>query len=155
MATHPIPAGYHSITPYLVVSGAAGALEFYRRAFGATELMKLGTPDGKILHAEIRIGDAPVMLADEFPEAGFRSAASIGNTPVILMLYVEDADATFERAIEAGATAIRPVADQFYGDRSGVLRDPFGHVWNIATFVEDVSPEEMKKRFAALESSNG
>lgn len=145
----PIPEGYHTATPYLIISGAAQALEFYKKAFGATEIMRMPGPDGKIGHAEIRIGDSPIMLADESPAMGARSPQSLGGSPVTLHLYVEDVDATFAQAVAAGATVQRPVADQFYGDRAGGIVDPFGHSWYIATHKEDVSPEELKKRAAA------
>jgi PhnB protein len=144
-----IPDGYHTVTPYLIVNDAAAAIEFYKKAFGATELMRMPKPDGKIGHAEIRIGDSPVMLADETPEMGARSPRTIGGSPVSIFLYVDDVDTTFAKAVNAGAKVERPVADQFYGDRTGGVQDPFGHVWYIATHVEDVSPEEMKKRAAA------
>jgi PhnB protein len=148
MPVQPTPAGYHTVTPYLVVKGAARAIEFYQQAFGASEFLRLPAPDGRIGHAEIRIGDSPIMLADEFPEMDARSPQTIGGTPVTLSLYVEDVDATFQRALDAGAEEMRPVMDQFYGDRSGMLIDPFGHVWNIATHIEDVAPDEMNRRFA-------
>lgn len=146
----PIPDGYHTVTPYLVLQDAARALEFYRQAFGATELFRMPQPDGRIGHAEIRIGDSIVMLADEHPDMGFRGPKSYGGTPVSLLLYVEDIDATAERAVAAGATVLKPVQDQFYGDRSGTFADPFGHVWTIATHTEDVSPEELNARFEAM-----
>jgi len=146
MAVKPIPEGYHSVTPYLVVNGGAQAIDFYKRAFGATELVRMAGPDGKVGHAEIRIGNSPVMLADEFPDMGFRSPRSLGGAGVSLMIYVEDVDAQFRQAIAAGAKELRPVKDQFYGDRSGTLEDPFGHVWTISTHKEDVSSEEMKRR---------
>ena len=146
MAAKPIPDGYHSVTPYLIVQGAAGAIEFYKKAFGASELMRFGGLDGKIGHAEIRIGNSPVMLADEYPDMGFRSPQALGGAGVSLMVYVEQVDAVFKRAIAAGAKELRPLTNQFYGDRSGTLQDPFGHVWTIATHVEDIAPEEMRKR---------
>lgn len=152
MPVKPIPDGYHSVTPYLVVKDAARALDFYVRAFGAVELMRMPQEDGRIGHAEIRIGDSRVMLADEFPEIGARSPESIGGSPVTIMLYVDDVDATVARAVSAGAKLTRPVADQFYGDRSGAVTDPFGHVWFVATHVEDVAPEEMERRRAAQEA---
>jgi PhnB protein len=145
----PIPEGYHTVTPYLIVKNAARAIEFYKKAFGATELMRMAEPSGRIGHAEIRIGDSPIMLADEVPEMGFRSPESFGGSPVSILLYVEEVDAVFNQAVAAGAKVQRPVADQFYGDRTGGVTDPFGHIWYIATHKEDVSPEEMRKRAAA------
>lgn len=152
MATQPkpLPAGYHSITPYLIVTPASQAIEFYKTAFGATEAMRLATPQGKVGHAELKVGDSFVMLADEFPEWDARSPHTIGGTPVTMLLYVEDVDAVVTRAVAAGARLTRPIQDQFYGDRSGTILDPFGHQWTIATHVEDVAPEEMKRRAAAL-----
>lgn len=144
----PIPEGYHAVTPYLCVNGAADAIEFYKKAFGATELMRFGAPGGKIGHAEIKIGDSHIMLADEHPEMDFHGPQSIGGSPVHLHLYVEDVDSTFQQAISAGGEEVRPVKDQFYGDRSGTLKDPFGHIWHLSTHVEDVSPEEMEARMA-------
>jgi PhnB protein len=149
MAVKPIPDGYHTVTPYLIVKDAARALEFYRSAFGAEEAMRFEMPGGKIGHAEIRIGDSAVMLADEFPEMNAVGPASLGGTTVSLLLYSEDVDARFDRAVAAGATVVRPVADQFYGDRTGTVKDPFGHQWTISTHVEDVSREEMDRRLAA------
>jgi len=149
MKTKAIPDGYHTATPYLIVNGAAQALEFYKKAFGATEMMRFPGPGGKIMHAEIKIGDSPIMLADEAPEMGARSPKTIGGTPVSLLLYVEDVDAWASKAVAAGAKVQRPVQDQFYGDRTGTFEDPFGHVWSIATHKEDVSLEEMKKRAAS------
>jgi PhnB protein len=148
-AVKPIPEGYHSVTPYLIVKGAAKAIEFYKQAFGATELGRMTAPDGKIGHAEIQIGDSRVMLADEFPEMDSRGPESLGSTPVMIHLYVEDVDAVAKQATAAGARELRPVKDQFYGDRSGMFADPFGHQWNIATHVEDLSAEEIGKRAAA------
>lgn len=145
-----IPDGYHSVTPYLIVDGAAKALDFYKRAFDAVELVRMGGPDGKIGHAEIRIGNSPVMMADEHPEMGFRSPTSLGNTPVGLMIYVEDCDAVYNQAVGEGAKVLKPLADQFYGDRSGTVLDPFGHQWTIATHKEDVSPEEMDRRMNSM-----
>jgi PhnB protein len=149
MAVKAIPAGYHTATPYLIVDDAARALEFYQRAFGAKELMRFPDPSGKIGHAEIKLGDSVIMLADEFAEMGFRSAKALGGTPVSLLLYVEDVDARFARALAAGARQMRPVENQFYGDRTGTLVDPFGHVWTFATHVEDVGPEELQRRAEA------
>ena len=145
----PIPDGYHSVTPYLIVDDAARAMEFYKRAFGATEVFRWEAPDGRVGHAEIKIGDSHVMLADEHPEIGARGPRSIGGSPISLLLYVEDVDATVGQAVEAGARLTRPVANQFYGDRTGGVEDPFGHVWHVATHVEDVPPEELEKRAAA------
>lgn len=146
---NPIPEGYHSVTPYLIIKNAADAIDFYKSAFGAIELFRMPQPDGKIGHAEIKIGDSPIMLADEFPEMKYVSPQTLGGSPVSLMIYVEDVDTVFKRAIDAGASEQKPVQDQFYGDRSGSLTDPFGHVWHIATHKEDVAPEEMEKRAKA------
>ncbi len=146
MPVNPVPDGYHTVTPYLIVKGAAQAIEFYKAAFGATEVMRLPTPDGRVAHAEVQIGDSKVMLADEFPEMG--ATAPQGGTPVGLCLYLPDVDAVTERALAAGAKLERPVKDQFYGDRSGTVVDPFGHKWTISTHVEDVAPEEMGRRMA-------
>lgn len=142
----PIPEGYHSITPYLIVSGASQAIDFYKKAFGATEDMRMPKPDGKIGHAELSIGNSKIMLADEYPEMGYRSPQSIGGAGVSIMLYIEKVDDVFKRALAAGAKELQAVKDQFYGDRSGTLQDPFGHVWTVATHVEDVLPEEMGRR---------
>jgi PhnB protein len=143
------PDGYHTATPYLVVDNAAAALDFYRKAFGAQESSRF-EHDGKVLHAEIRIGDSPIMLGEAMPEMGYRSPKAIGGTPVSLMLYVADADKDFARAVAAGAEASSPVQDQFYGDRTGKIVDPFGHIWNIATHKEDVAPAEMQRRFQEM-----
>ena len=145
----PIPEGYHSITPYLIVKGASDAIEFYKNAFGASELFRMAQPDGRVGHAEIRIGDSTIMLADEFPEMGHKSPNALGGSPVSLLVYVEDVDTVFARAVEAGAAEDRPVEDKFYGDRGGSVIDPFGHIWHIATHTEDLSPEEMQKRATA------
>jgi PhnB protein len=146
MAVSKIPEGYHSVTPYLICKDAGRALEYYKKAFGAEELSRHEMPGGKIGHAEIKIGDSPIMLADEFPEMNALSPLTIGGSPVSLMLYVDDVDAVFKRAVAEGGKQTRAVADQFYGDRLGMLTDPFGHVWSIATHIEDVPPEEMKRR---------
>lgn len=146
MVSKPIPDGYHSVTPYLIVKGASRAIDFYKQAFGATELLRMDGPDGTIGHAEIKIGDSPVMLADEHPEMGFRSPQTLGGPGLSLMIYVEKVDEVFPRAIAAGAKELRPVQDQFYGDRSGILEDPFGHIWTISTHVEDVPEDEMLRR---------
>ncbi|MCA1829740.1 MAG: VOC family protein [Myxococcales bacterium] len=145
----PIPDGYHSVTPYLIVDGAARALEFYRKAFGAEEMYRFPRQDGRIGHAEFRVGNSVVMIADEHPEIGARGPKSIGGTPISLMVYVEDVDKVFDRAVQAGATVERAVATQFYGDRTGGIVDPFGHKWYLATHVEDVPPDEMQKRAKA------
>jgi PhnB protein len=145
----PIPAGYHTLTPYLIVDDAAAALEFYKSAFGASELLRMPGRDGKIGHAELRIGDSVVMLADESPQIKAFSPKTIGGSPITLHLYVDDVDAWIDRAIAAGANLTRPVATQFYGDRTGGISDPFGYSWYLATHVEDVSPEEMEHRAKA------
>jgi PhnB protein len=149
MPVKPIPDGYHTATPVLIVNGAARAIEFYQKAFGATELMRFADPSGRIAHAEIKIGDSTIMIADEFPNMGFRSPEALGGTASSIHLYVEDVDAVAQRALSTGAKEVRPVQNQFYGDRSGTLADPFGHVWSIATHVEDVSIEEMQHRMKA------
>jgi PhnB protein len=149
MAVKPIPDGYHSVTPYLILDGAAQAIDFYKKAFGAVELMRMPGPDGRVGHAEIKIGDSPIMMADEFPEMGFRGPKALGGAAAMLMIYVPDVDAQFKLAVAAGAKVVRPLQDQFYGDRSATVEDPFGHTWTIATHKEDVSPEEMKKRSEA------
>ncbi|WP_224249902.1 VOC family protein [Hyalangium gracile] len=146
----PIPDGYHSVTPYLIVKGGARALEFYKKAFNATEIYRMEAPGGILGHAEIQIGDSRIMLSDEFPEMDARGPESLGGSPVGLCIYVEDVDALFKQAIAAGGKEERPVKDQFYGDRSGTLRDPFGHKWTIATHKEDISPEEMTRRMAQM-----
>jgi len=146
----PIPEGYHAVTPYLICKGAAQAIEFYKKALGAKELFRMDGPGGTIGHAELLIGDSHVMLADESPDGQWRSPQSVGGTPVTMMLYVQDVDATFRDALAAGAHVVRDVKDQFYGDRSGTIADPFGHVWTIGTHVEDVSPDEMARRMAQL-----
>ena len=145
---NPIPEGYPRVTPYLSVDGAAAAVEFYTQVFGATERMRMPGPNGTIGHCELQLGDSLIMLADESPEIDFRSPKALGGTPVTISVYVEDVDSVVERAVQAGATIDRPVEDQFYGDRSGQFVDPFGHRWNVASHVEDVSPEEMERRVA-------
>ena len=148
--TNAIPDGFHAVTPYLIVKDAAGAIEFYKTAFGATELMRMEGPGGKIVHAEIKIADSPIMLAEE-PEGDTalrgKSPHSLGDSSVVISLYVEDVDATAAKAVAAGAKLLAPVADQFYGDRSGRIEDPFGHIWIIGTHVADMSPEEMNAGF--------
>ena len=149
-----IPKGYRSVTPYLCVQGAAAAIRFYKRAFGAKEVMRMSMPGGRVGHAELLLGDSKIMLADEFPEMDFRSPASFGGTGVTIHLYVENVDKIFGRALKAGARELRAVMDQFYGDRSGQLEDPYGHRWNLATHIEDLSPKEMKRRGKAAMKSN-
>ena len=149
----PIPDGYQSVTPYLIIKGASDAIEFYKKAFGATELFRM-EHEGKVGHAEIRIGDSPIMLSDEHSGMGYVSPKTLGGTPVSLMIYVQDADTIFKQAISSGGVQLKPLQDQFYGDRSGTLTDPFGHVWTVATHKEDVSHEEMDKRIAASGHSN-
>jgi PhnB protein len=153
MAVKPIPEGYHTITPYLIVKGAARAIEFYKQAFGATEIMRYPGPNDTIMHAEIKIGDSVVMLADEPAGGEFRTPQALGGSTVGLMIYVQDVDRVFKNAVSLGARETRPVQDQFYGDRSGNLTDPYGHIWTIATHKEDVSQQEMQRRMAALPKS--
>lgn len=144
-----IPEGYHTVTPYLIIKGAADAIEFYKKALGATEVLRMPQPDGRIGHAEIQIGDSFVMLADEFPEMNNRGPKSLGGSPVTIHLYVDDVDAVAKKALAAGAKELTPVKDQFYGDRAGKFEDPFGHIWYISTHKEDLSPEEIGKRAKA------
>jgi len=144
----PIPAGYHSVTPYLIIDGAADAIDYYKKAFDATELFRM-EHQGKIGHAELKIGDSPIMLADEQPALGYRAPTALGGTPVSLMIYVEDVDTIYKQAIAAGGKELKPLQDQFYGDRSGTFTDPYGHVWTVATHKEDVTPEEMDRRIQA------
>ena len=146
---NPIPQGYHTATPYLTLDDCARAIDFYKKAFGATEIMRMATPNGKIGHAEIKIGDSPLMLADEMPGAANRSPKSLNGTTGSIFLYVTDVDAAFKKAVDAGAKADKPPADMFWGDRYGTLTDPFGQTWALATHKEDVAPEEMKKRMQA------
>lgn len=145
----PIPDGYHSVTPYLIIDGAAKALDFYKKAFNATEIMRMPMPNGKIGHAEIRIGDSPIMLSDEFPEMDAKGPKAFGGSPIKIHLYVEDSDAIFKQAVAAGAKVLRPMENQFYGDRSGMVTDPFGYCWNISTHTEDLSPDEIEERVKA------
>jgi PhnB protein len=149
MATQPIPEGYHTVTPYLAVDDATEAIEFYTKAFGAKERVRMETPDGKVGHAELEIGDSLVMLSDPFPQASTKPPNELGGTSVSVFLYVEDVDAVVKQAVDSGATVSMEVADQFWGDRFGSVRDPFGHLWSIATHVEDVPPEEMAERAKA------
>jgi len=150
MTVKPIPDGYHSVTPYLIFKGAAEAIEFYRKAFDAIEIMRLGGPEGKVMHAEIQIGDSRIMLADEHPEMNALAPQSPGGSGVGICLYVENVDEMVPKAIDAGAEVQRPLQDQFYGDRSATLEDPFGHVWTVATHIEDVPPEEIDRRMEEM-----
>ena len=150
MTVQAIPEVYHTLTPYLVVKGAADAIAFYQKAFDAELLLCLDTPDGGIAHAELKIGDSIIMMCDECPEMGFVSPETLGGAGMSLMLYLEDCDKGFQQAINAGAQELRPVSDQFYGDRAGTIKDPFGHVWTLGTHIEDVSMDEIKARMAAM-----
>jgi len=150
MPVSPVPAGYHTITPYLIVNGAAKAIDFYKKALGAVELYRLPTPDGKVGHAEIRVGDSIIMLADEMKEMNYLGPKARGGTSVSLLVYGPNVDAQFKKAIAAGGKVAKPLQDQFYGDRSGTFTDPFGHMWTVATHIEDVSPDEMNRRFEAM-----
>jgi PhnB protein len=150
---NPVPEGYPQVSPYLVVEGAARAIDFYTQVFGMTERMRMPGPDDTVGHAELELGGSLIMLADEFPDMGAVSPKTVGGTPVSISIYVDDVDATVDRAVESGATVLRPVQDQFYGDRVGQIEDPFGHHWHIATHVEDVAPEDMAKR--AAEATGG
>ena len=149
MNVKPIPEGYHSVTPYLIVSGASDAIAFYKKALGAQEVMRLADPGGKVHHAEIKIGDSRIMMADEHPELQALSPKTVGGSPVSIHLYVADVDGAVERAVAAGAKLVRPVADQFYGDRVGGIEDPFGYRWFIATHKEDLTMDEIRRRAAA------
>ena len=149
MPVNPIPEGYHSVTPYLIIRGAADAIEFYKKAFGATELFRFPGPDGKIGHAELQVGNSRIMLADEYPDMGYNGPQTLGGSPVALMIYLADVDTVFNRAVEAGATVKEALQDKFYGDRIGTVIDPFGHRWHLATHQEDVSMEEMERRAKA------
>ena len=156
MAVKPIPEGYTSVTPYLVIKNAAEALRYYTNAFGAKEILRMDGPNGEVAHAELQIGTARIMIGEESPDLDWHSPQSIGGSPVTLLLYVQDVDKTFQRAINAGAVEIKAVQDQFYGDRSGVVRDPYGHIWNIATHLEDLTEEEMQTRGRkAMEGQGG
>jgi len=143
-----IPKGYNTITPYLVVKGASQAIDYYKKVFGASEVFRMDTPDGKVAHAELQIGDSRIMLSDENPQMGqgHASAATIGASPVSLYVYLPDVDKVVDRAVAAGAKTLKPVQDQFYGDRTGFIQDPFGHLWGLATHVEDVAPQELEAR---------
>jgi PhnB protein len=151
----PVPDGYHTVTPYLIAKNATDALEWYKKAFGATEKMRLAGPGGSLMHGEITIGDSVVMLADEMPDMGIKSPESLGGAGVSIMLYVEDVDTAFARAIAAGGKELRPLADQFYGDRTGTLMDPYGHTWTIGTHTEDLSEEEVETRFQEMMQQQG
>jgi PhnB protein len=155
VSVKPVPEEYPRVTPYLCVDGAAAAIDFYVSVLGATERMRMAAPGGKIGHAELQIGNSVVMLADEFPEMGFRGPKAVGGTPVTLYVYVPDVDAAFAEALAQGATQLDAVKDQFYGDRTGQFEDPFGHRWNVATHVEDVPPEEMEQRAKKVMESMG
>jgi len=146
----PIPDGYHHVTPYLSIKGAAAAIDFYKKAFGAVEVMRMPQPDGRVGHAELKFGESYVMLADESPEMNVVGPKTLGNTSVGLLLYVDDVEKTIERAVALGAKILKPVQDQFYGDRNATLEDPFGHKWTVAVHLEDVTPEEMERRMAAM-----
>jgi len=146
MSVKPIPEGYHSVTPYLILRNAAEAIDFYRRALGAEELFRLEMDAGRIGHAELKIGDSIIMLADEFPEMGNVGPESLNGSSVSLMVYVEDVDSRFATALAEGGDQLQPLTNQFYGDRSGTFRDPFGHVWTLATHIEDVPEAELKRR---------
>jgi PhnB protein len=148
MSVSPIPCGYSSVTPYLIVKGAAQAIEFYAKAFGATEVMRLASPDGTIMHAEIQIGNSMIMLSDEYPDWGANGPTFHNGSPIKLHLYVPDVDSLFAQAVAAGASVKFPLMDQFYGDRTGQVVDPFGHIWSLSTHIEDVSPEEIARRAA-------
>lgn len=150
-----IPQGYNTVTPYLVVKGATQAIDYYKKVFGATETVRMDMPDGKVGHAELKIGNSHIMLADENPGMGqgYSSAATIGSSPVSLYVYLPDVDRVVERAVAEGAKLLKPVQDQFYGDRSGFIQDPFGHLWGVATHVEDVAPQEMKERMKKLQAA--
>ena len=147
----PIPDGYPRVIPYLHINGAADAIEFYGEVFEAKERMRMAGPDGKVGHAELELGDSVIMLSDEFPEMGASSPKTVGGTPVTVMVYVDDVDTVFDRAVKAGATSLRPVEDKFYGDRGGEFEDRWGHRWSIDTHIDDVPPDEMARRVAALE----
>lgn len=151
----PVPEGYRTVTPYLSIDGAAAAIDFYTEVFGAKERVRINAPEGKLGHAEIEIGDSIIMLADDFPGVGIRSPKAIGGTSVTIHLYVDDCDAIVDAAVKAGATIVQEVENRFYGDRSGQIMDPFGHSWNVGTHIEDVPPEEMAKRVAAMEAEMG
>ena len=153
-----IPKGYHTVTPSLFVAGAAKAIEFYKKALGAEEIMRFPGPDGSIMHAELRIGDSVIMLGDEMPDQGGRGPKTIGGTPVSFFVYREDVDAAWKRAVDAGARRVVPLADQFWGDRTGCLEDPFGHQWWLAQHIQDLTPEEIRRNaephFAQMQTAS-
>ena len=155
MAVNPIPEGYPQVIPYLSIQGAGKAIDFYSNVFGFEEIMRMGGPDDKIGHAEMKLGDSVIMLSDEMPDMGNKSPKTIGGSPVTVCLYVEDVDSTYKKAIDNGAKEITPLDNQFYGDRSGQFEDPFGHRWNVSSHIEDVSPEEMEKRMAEMMGGQG
>jgi len=155
MATKPIPEGYHTVSPYLAVDDAARAIEYYARAFGAKEVVRMDGPGGTIAHAELEVGDSRIMLSDPFPQASTQPPKELGGTTASVFMYVEDVDAVVKQAVDAGATVTMEVADQFWGDRFGTVTDPFGHVWSIATHVEDVPPDEMAERAKAAMAAMG
>jgi len=148
--TQAIPKGYHTVTPSLFVAGAAKAIEFYKKAFGAEEVMRFPAPDGTIMHAELRIGDSTIMLGDEMPDQGGKSPRAYGGSPVSFFIYREDVDASWKQAVDAGAKPIQPLIDQFWGDRAGCIQDPFGHVWWLAQHIKDLTPEELRKNAEAM-----
>jgi PhnB protein len=155
MATKPIPEGYHALTPYLAVDDAARAIEYYKEAFGAVERGRMAAPDGKISHAELEIGDSLIMLSDPFPQSSTRPPSELSGTSASVFMYVEDVDAVVKRAVDAGASITMEVADQFWGDRFGAVTDPFGHVWSIATHIEDLTPDEIAERGKAAMAATG
>ena len=145
-----IPEGYNTVTPYLIITGAAQAIDYYKKVFGATVVVRMDGPNGRVMHAELQIGDSRIMLADENLSMGHSGASTIGASPISLYVYVPDVDSVVEKAVAEGAKILKPVADQFYGDRSGFMKDPFGHLWGVATHVEDVSPQEMEERMKKM-----
>lgn len=155
MAAKPIPEGFHTVSPHIVVKGAAAAIEFYKKAFGAEQIMCMPGPGGMVMHAEIKIGDSPIMIADEFPQMGTKSPQTLGGTPFSIHLYVNNVDNVYNQAVKAGATPVMPVTDMFWGDRYGVLVDPFGHQWSIATHTEDLTPEQIGQRAAQAFAGGG
>lgn len=155
MTANKIPAGYEGVTPYMIIENASAAIDYYGTAFEASEVMRLEGPDGTVAHAELRIGAGHIMLAEENIDAGWKGPGAVGGNPVSMLIYVDDVDTVFRRALEAGGRELKPLTDQFYGDRSGTLADPFGHVWTVATHIEDVSPAEMQRRMAKFMAEQG